>query len=289
MDLYDLDDFYILAAKIIQFFNKSEDISTILRDQHGYVYGIPFNDKTAKVSILDLIKFIRTNIEETNNIVTEKPTTSRILGCTGTDICANRDEILEKISSKDGLVNTVFEFYDLVSRLKAEMRDDYVKTVVEKFNYDQALKQFEKDFNYHIDSLENLKKHFKLIKIKGSPMRTLREKRVLKDYQRFVADTISIFDHLQQMEILYKAFEFTSKLYQDKENVNVIKEAYEVTYDGTVPILQEIKKSIQEDNSWIMQERSRASGVAQISRIAQDSSQWFVKMARSVENILRAM
>lgn len=104
-------------SRIVAFFNRTDSLNSIFQEQYPERFWLPYTSKTRQVKLSDLIKFIRTNIAESNTIVSKFPRHS-VLSCLSDQLCYNSGQVAKQVGLRDPLnARTAFEYFDLVSRL----------------------------------------------------------------------------------------------------------------------------------------------------------------------------
>jgi hypothetical protein len=126
------------ASQILTFFNSDETPIQILKEQYDTFYSLILTDVTKNIYHYDLTTYIRNKFpnEVSKILYNIPPSNSRILGCTGTDICYTSDEIVDILGINEPLkINNIFEFYDLITRLKKENKNKDAQHIINKFPY----------------------------------------------------------------------------------------------------------------------------------------------------------
>lgn len=220
MARYQRSDLINKAERIFRFFNNSEPLQQVLDQQWNGRYFTPYNNKTKRFKLRDLGELIRTRIPEYRSIVSANPRQSRVLGCTGTDVCLTEGETVSILGlNKQLKVNTVFEFYDLVSRLLAEGRDQDANQVIQMFDYTNAINQgyinYEKIKNTLVIEFIN-NPNINIITVANQDKYLLfdRQSGIYDQYKFMVVALLGIHDIFFQLKTLYDAIKYVSDTYQ---------------------------------------------------------------------------
>jgi hypothetical protein len=227
---------YDQAIKLLYFFNKSDNLDEIIEKQINTMYFLPLIEYVDQFSIDDYIRYIRETCVETQNIIfpTPKSAGSRVLGCHVTDMCfTNNDSVYRKLGISEAIeINTIYDFYDIVSRLNDEGDTIEVSRIVETFNFDNAL-------NYANDKIGNmsdeLNKHpvIDTLSITGLGFNDLIDEDLIKRYKASINKIIVLYNLSQDYAILANAIIFTSSYYERydimeyyENNLNTINELF---------------------------------------------------------------
>ena len=244
------------ASIILKFFNNSESADNIVTEQIKTNYFLPFTEVTGKLSILDLTKYIRDNIEVANQIIRPNPGPERIIGCTGTDICITSDETVLRVGISEPLtIDTIFEFYDLVSRLNQEGRRNDVTEVVNSFNYQNALSKILTENDKLVNETNKLFINMNILTIRGLPIDNLFDDNLLEQYKASIAKIADLYDHIQQLTLHKDAIKYVSSFYDDTE---IIKK-----FDIQYPIIESLLSTVDQGISIIRDDMKYLNSLVQ--------------------------
>ena len=208
------------AILLYRFFNKSEDPAQAIALQSKYLFMTPYNQKTISVKLNDYIGYIRTNIPQFNLIVTSSPQTRHILGCTGNDICMSSNGVLKVLGfDSKKVIDNIFDFYDLVSRLEDEKRINDIDEILLTVNPDQLVSDGISKYN---ESIVKIQEYFQtdqrdVITLKGMDLNLLKIESVRTDYKNFLIETAEINEAFERLVLIYDCLIFLSKYF----NINL--------------------------------------------------------------------
>lgn len=213
------------CGKILRFFTSENAVSVVQKQAKSYYY-LPKVPEIAEKSLFDLTGYIRSHFpEETTEILVEVvPGGSRILGCSGTDVCfASGEEGTEEIRTILGLnlplsVETSIELYDLVPRLKSEGRADDAEELIETLDYLTAKQEDSDQIDELLDQLYGIE--LNLVSIDRLGIRELTDSALIEKYRRQVETAAYMYDLYQQLHLIYEASRYVSELYSDSETVS---------------------------------------------------------------------
>src|SRR5665811_443694 len=201
-------------------------------------------------NIYDLIKFIRKNIYISNEIITPV-TNNNIIGCSGSDICITSSEAIKRIGIDGGVsASTIFEFYDLVTRLMDEERYDDVNEIKNTFNYRSAKKKAVDEYNLLVHQTNDLRKYLKPISINGLRLNAIFNHDLLNEYRRSAIGLANLYDHVQQLSLHRDAISYAATMYCDRPLIESMELQYEPIQSYLYPIAT-AAKSIKTDNEYL--------------------------------------
>ena len=193
---------------LFRFFNKTDNFDDAIKAQVKYVYSLPYNNQTASIKLTDFLTYIRQRIPP-SIIVQEKPET-RILGCNGTDICMAKENVIETLELNQPIkVSSVFQFYDVVSRLKAENREDTIIDISTRFDFNQAMQQASIKFDQINARIANLKSNLYGLNIETLRVSTLlNNNEVYQKHRQYVMNILEIWDLIHTLIVLIDAIRY---------------------------------------------------------------------------------
>lgn len=216
------------ASNILRFFDQSEKAIDIIREQSKYYYFIPYNRAIKKYNLLSLTQYIRRHVPEANDILSSRPLGS-IIGCDGTNICITGDEATSMMGIGKWIeANTIFDFYDLVSRLTEEKREDDIKSVVESFDYKGKKDLATEQMSVIREDLLNIKKQMgdKII-MSELDLDFLLSPQTIESCKEYVTLLIKAYDHLQRLATMKDAVSYVSIFYDDDETLTEMEELHD--------------------------------------------------------------
>lgn len=203
---------------IMKFFNISEMTNNpkeFIRKGVQYLYSLPYSRKTVNITHDDFLDFIKNNIVEYHKIVSDIKPNDNLIGCVAGNVCLNiKDSLLQLGINEPIKVKTVFDFYDVVSRLQNENRLEDAKDVIASFNAKEAISNVLPQLELNVDMLDELYNGLTQIPIM-SPFDD--------DYINYLDLILKIIDTIQQIEIVIKSINFI------KENINIEYDTSNIT------------------------------------------------------------
>lgn len=204
------------ASKLYSFFNQTEPLEQALSKQRNLVYFLPYNAKTRGATLSHFLGFIRKNVPEFNSIVSNSPQNSRVLGCTGNDVCLSEGKVLSLLGANDELhLNNIFDFYDLVSRLETEGRNEDVTHLIQDFDIDNALLEAYSRYNQILVEIDTYftNETLQTYSICGLRCNNLTIPQIYTSYKTFLLDTSHVYELFQEATLIYDAIKFTVRYY----------------------------------------------------------------------------
>jgi len=219
---------------LYRFFNVTEDPVQAIQQQSKYFFMTPYNQKTTHAGLGDFISYIRNNVPEYKFIMSTTSRTSRVLGCTGNDICISAADTIEILGFNDKkIISNVFDFYDIVSRLENEGRLKDIQEILSTVN---SLTLLEDGITKYNLETAKIKQYFNTkervaISIHGIDVNLLLRDPFRSDYLNFIIDTAEINESFQQIELIHDCIIFLNKYFpQDlteiEQNYNLILDYY---------------------------------------------------------------
>lgn len=203
------------AVNIFKFFNSVEDPQTALKEQRALFYFLPYTATVKELNIFDLTKYIRRYIPEHNEIMSDQLIHSMI-GCNGPDVCITGAEAVSRMGISNNIeANTVFDFYDLSTRLIAENRMRDFESLRDSFDYTNTKRKAIHEYNNLAQTTRNIAKTLIPIQMENLPIPNFFNSELLNVYRDYAIETASLFDHIQRMAILKDAIEYTADKFGD--------------------------------------------------------------------------
>ena len=238
------------AINIFKFFNSVEDPNTVIIEQRPLYYFLPYNDKVKELTILDLTGYIRRYIPESNMIMSDQ-LLHPMIGCNGPDLCITNQEAITRMGIGDKMeVKTVFDFYDLSTRLTGENRTNEAESLKDSFDYREAKRMAIEDYNTLSQKTVGLAKNLIPVEASGRPSSSFFDSDFLNTYRDFVIDTATLFDSVQRLAILKDAIEYTSDKFGDTKLTAVMTSHNDAIRSYLQPVSNAIA-SINRDITYI--------------------------------------
>ncbi len=258
-------------VKVFKFFNSLEDPIDVINNQFKFYYAMPYNNITSKIKLEHLLKYI-SRLSEFNDLVSRSvPSNIRILGCNGTDICVEPGKI---IITKNYLIKTYFDFYDLVSRFEKEKKFIEIQKIKDNFDPEKGLDdliQNQRKITFIISKLWQILKPPKINPVKGKLAISKEQYDIVQQFIKMLFTMVELYDHITRMKINRKTVLYVSKIYN---NINLL-EKYDRSIKRYNPVIDiprfnqqvtEIIKDIQILNT-LRLDKTSPSDFNQISQL----------------------
>lgn len=229
-------------SRIIRFFNSSENVITFVNAMYNNLYSLPYTSRTANIMFSDLISYIQNNIPEYQQVVTTRVLrNSHILGCIGKNVCISTEETIKNLGlSSDVKINTVFDFYDIVSHLESKNDTVGISHAVNNFAETTAYESAISHMNDLINRLNDLQGSIQVITI--GDLQTLNNPTFVAMYKSYLAKVFEIYDIQQQLTVITNSLMFLSKYYNiDVDDINQVIDALAAKIAEFQGILEYIK------------------------------------------------
>ena len=239
------------ASQILKFFNSTESADYIVANQAQTYYFLPFTTSTGNTSLFDLTKYIRDNIPVANQIIRSKPGLERVIGCTGTDVCITSSDTVRKVGVSGPLtVDTVFEFYDLVTRLNQEGRSNDIEQVVKSFNYQSAIQIALSNYNKLVTETNEILANMNILSIKGLPVQNLFDIQLLDQYKASASKVAELYDHIQELSLHKDAVKYAAQFYGDTNTSAMLDNQY-ASIELQLEVVRQGITSIRADQQYL--------------------------------------
>lgn len=237
------------CESLFRFFNRTENVQDALNQQIRFLYILPDNDKTRRVTLADFLSYIRKSVPEFSEIVTSRPKYTRVLGCNGTDICVSEGQAIELLGYNSPLkMKDLFDFYDLVSRLEQEERFEDISEIISIFDINSSIKSAYNEYNASVDKVRSYfgDSSYETLSICGLKCYNILNPDILFAYKNFLIRTAEIKEEFQQVGLLYDSIKFAGRYYsidttELDENYNVMLDLFR----DFVMILEVVRKDYQ--------------------------------------------
>jgi hypothetical protein len=203
----------------VTYYENTKDFVLKLRDT---LYSLAYTSSTSTLKIDDLINYIKENISEYNLIIskTHPDSSSKIIGCLNEHICISQQESLINLNLNNPMkIQTVFDFYDIVSRLEEENRITDIEDAIKNFDIMPAYENSITELNELGNKLIELDtKNITIYRINNLSIDAFYDELFYKAYKNYLLTIFEFYDVYQQFEILFKALLFLSKYSMYVEN-----------------------------------------------------------------------
>ena len=283
------DECFENAAIIMKFFNTTETAIDITEKQRNTLYYLPYNQKTASSTIDDLLSYIRQNFNLDELLVDTVPADVQILGCEGQTVCLTERGVEAEAGISGPLrARTVFDFYDIMTRLKAENRTDDINKVAQSFNYQIAMQEAVEKYNGLLEELTTKDSRLGSISsIEQLPVQNLAEPDTLKKYKDFISKIADIFDTIQQLFSSQAAIQYAATAYGDTATAEGVANSY-IKYIGEFqPKWNGVVDTVRKNNSYLQNLQSTDyQGVNAVLKSNPDMIWWW-RYHNQIVQILR--
>lgn len=228
---YDNKPVFKLASQLMKYFNKYDDINTILKQTNTY-FALPQGWFTTKLSLSGFETYIKNNFKSlVNKFHFNTPNGYPLLDCK--NICQKSGEILKDLKiAKNSPIKVPIILIELVDLLASTNQPNTKSKIIEKFNYPEAVSYHLEDIDILLDNMETIiddREFYVLDKGKYSveEMKANYEQlgELIKNYNQYVryyADGLKV-----------------AELYKDRETVSSLRSL------STSDINDEIQKMIE--------------------------------------------
>ena len=264
-----------MASNILNFFNNTESVNDVVKNQIKTYYYLPYNDKTSAITFDELTTYIRKTFDMSQIIVSK--TNIPILGCEGNDLCTTSSEFLRKSGLEmEPRARTVFDYYDLANRLSTEESSAVEKSVKEKvsamrtsvkenFDWKNAKTDSVDEYSYTVSKIITLLDGGKLDKKELSglvintiynpndttPLNNLFNDLTLSSYKKYIYRVAEIYDTFQEATVQHDSIVYTANDFNDKEVAKKLTGSYKQLKSRVDMILEEIIKYIKQDINYL--------------------------------------
>ena len=265
---------------IFRYFNKIDDLEYVLDNQVNLSFPLTYTNVTKNIIFDDYIKYIRDIYPVTKQIIVQEKPHGRILGCSGTDVCMNDDD--KTIETLLGLdqplqVKTVFHFYDLVSTLVAEGRDNDIDGVMDRFDSNNAINNAFTKYDLLINVLAEKISKLLPININGVRVNTLLlNSQLYKSHMEYIINAIEIWDLAHQLYLIVDSIKYVLQWYDItnnnaryeslEENINSYLYPMVANFEDTLNTFQDgylhTQKLLNENSELINQEIEKSNVIA---------------------------
>ncbi len=217
------------GIRILSFFNSSPT-KTILEREISLAYSLPYTEKAAGKTLDDLLRYIRSRCP--CEFITIKPTTRRVLGCSGTDLCLTSSQLRREVDMETQRVPvSLFGFYDIATRYSAQNDIPRLNLVKNQFHYPEAKERALDHFNSLQETLELIALDLETVKLVGRDFTAIFDIETLSPYRQFVMNVAGFYDTLEQLSISYDVLTYAAQTYKDGVTLSRVRKEYKETLD----------------------------------------------------------
>lgn len=268
------------AARILTFFNDRESAYNIVRKQAVIYYYLPWMDKVKDKKIKELIDYIRYNIP--TNFLHISPENKRVLGCQGTDLCLPYQQIIRNLGLTQKIrVTTIFDFYDVVTRLVKEARMTEIQDIVDNFNYYDHINEPITRFN---QLAGEIRMYPRIVRLRRLSVSQILTPDMLQQYQKFLIGLAKVYDQSQELIELKDTITYTAAYYDEVETPKELDAVYNSVISVVDPYVAEAKLSIRQDMEYLDRLRRERDLEYWISK--KPEYEWYWKGIKSYDYLI---
>lgn len=251
------------AAKILRFFNNQEPPVDIVTSQARTYYYLPFTPESRSLSFFDLTRYIRVVCADTvRRILFDIPNgDAPVLGCSGQEFhCLSSTNALRKAGIDPANPNlpvpdTLFEFYDIASRLLGSGEEDEntvmaYQALAGRFRYIEARDKTLRQYDELSIELVRLLGTLKIMTVRGVPLRILMLYPTMAQYRRFITHVAAIYDKIQQLDLLSTVITNVATTFADTATITWLNSQQSALTEYR-SILQEAIDVIRSDRDYL--------------------------------------
>ena len=282
-------DCFEKAAIIMQFFNNTDTAQDIITKQRKTLYYLPYNEKTASSTIDELLSYIRQNFNLDELLVDTVPADVQVLGCEGQTVCLTERAVEAETGITGPLrARTVFDFFDIITRLQAEGRTTDINEVAKTFNYQVAIQEAVEKYNKLLEELTTKdNKLGSIISIEQLPLPNLAEPDFFKQYKDFIVKIADIFDTIQQLFSSQEAIRYAATAFGDNKTAADISKSYNKYITDYKTKWNNVIDTIQKNNIYLQQQNNTNNAAVNALIKANPDLIWWWQYHNQIVQILR--
>jgi hypothetical protein len=199
---------------IFRIFNSIDNMKIAAEQQYIYKFDIPYNQKLAKITHMELANQIRKIYNINFYDSPESDDALVLLGCIDKP-CLNLQETFKIVGGINPSANDVVEFryiYSLLQKSNERSIEDFIKN----FNYEEKVKQANEELNNLTNDMSGLISVY----IPGSlylrPEENIFTEDTLNRYMIYAKYVIYIYNKLERYNLLMKSLIFVNFIYNDE-------------------------------------------------------------------------
>lgn len=249
------------AESILRFFNATEPVNDVIAKQEKTYYFLPFNEKTMSYGFFDLTAHIRNVMPEHCRFIVTQPVV-KVLGCNGDDICIDTETFLREVGLEIApQAETVFDFYDLVSR-KSVTSPSEVERIKRDFEvvWPHARRAAIREYNEHMSKLNILLRggtiddrtvdKFKILRLytsKDTSVDIFFSPNVLNSYKNYIFRVSEMYDTMQTANVLSEALIYTAQMFGDEKLAERVEKSYTQIKLSVTPTWEVVVQYLNQD------------------------------------------
>ena len=242
------------ASVILNFFT-SEDAVSVLNNQINYYYYLPYTDATKSISLLTLTDYIRKRLP--NEVGISVRPNFDLLNC-DSNSCINSIETQLLMGVTSTYADTVFEFYDLTTRLLDENKITKFLSVKNQFRskFVTAMANAITYFNNLATEIETIlsnTQRMTVISISGIPISSLFDQQLLNNYKSYVINLAKLYDKTQELLLYRDAISYAADTYSlpAESPKNKLFYNYASISDAVFPLFNKASYRLKQDIDYL--------------------------------------
>jgi hypothetical protein len=240
-----------MASRIMRFFNKTEDLTTLIQQQRQTLYFLPSNSAFKNVTYDDLIKYIRAQPDLNTSFVIADPLNTPILQCGYDGVCLTSQGAVKEIGLEENKVpDNFYDFYDRSMYLSKDQKTTDFNNLQKAFlvNYESSKNKILDQIMENVN-IVNLYAP-KLIAPYIGDYKDALKPETLNLFKNFVKDTMKVFEAFYELRIDEQLFTNVVALYETPEQQTTLPEKTSKIFQAynqcleLYPYLSEASKTI---------------------------------------------
>lgn len=196
-------------TKILRFFNPTETPAAMLKQQQPNYFYLPWVPELKTVTLDAFARYIRQICAPHCTFLTTVPPTSlKILSCKHA-VCARPEDALSLVGlTRPTAPRTLVEAYDVLSKLTGETQRARLATL----DVPTLLRSGQEELSEHIEQALALGRVLRPVNLTGAKLAVVLNPTTLFQMRRYVNQTAALYDLLQQIDVLYRAYSYLAGL-----------------------------------------------------------------------------
>jgi hypothetical protein len=235
------------ASKIFRFFNTTEDIRAAVATQINLFFTFPLTEETQTLSVDGLAQHTRTVCD--CDFISTTRSVDPVLDCEA--LCPTETEVLTQIGvNPNGPIKTpatIFEFFDLFTRLQTQNREGERQQIYQTFSYSQAIVPHLRKMEAILRDLSSLRRQLKLIDLEPLPAAQVLNYNTMMLVRTMYFTVAAMVDRVAELEYYYNAGTAIAAVYNDTKSINTIQGLIS-RYEQTIkPAMDEARAMLRRD------------------------------------------
>lgn len=223
------------AARILRFFNSSEDPVSIIREQARYLYVLPRTKKILGVQFDTFLRYLRQTFAPA--FVTQNIPRNKILICKEEE-CKTETKVLTQLGFANQVnAKNILEFYDLFDRFINNNNFQDAETIKKNFDYKQQANIASTDLRNGILALASVVRSFDVYDISQIPYSD-RDRKIFLAMLRSNASSNQILDALALLDQAYRRA-------NERQIFSIVTKLNDAEIDRLVYLLNQLGVKIQ--------------------------------------------